>query len=113
MTRNLTRGSGFSSPVIAEAGWALSQLRRDQARRLVLANGVARCAIGITALTMPLPLAPWVGGAGTDQAALLLARALAGRGMAILAGTRLTLHRRGASGAGSAPPASPTRKMSS
>jgi hypothetical protein len=71
-------------------------LHRDQARRLALANGAARCALGITALAVPSgPLTPWVGGAGGTQAVRLLARALGGRDLAIGAGTLLALRRGG------------------
>jgi hypothetical protein len=72
-------------------------LDRDQARCLALANGAARCALGVIALAVPtIPLTPWVGGAGGGQAVRLLARALGGRDLAIGAGTLLALRRGGA-----------------
>lgn len=43
-------------------------LRRDHARRLVFANGMARCILGGVAMLRPeIPLAPWVGDAAKDR----------------------------------------------
>jgi hypothetical protein len=67
-------------------------LNRDQARRLVFCNGVARCVLGGTALVIPsLPLAPWVGRARADPAVRLLARSLGARDLALGLGTLLAL----------------------
>ena len=63
-------------------------LNRDQARRLALANGVGRCALGLIAFSLPgIPLAPWVGEGRRDPSARLLARALGARDFAIGLGT--------------------------
>jgi hypothetical protein len=67
-------------------------LSRDQSRRLAFANGVARSALGVVAMTVPeLPLAPWVGDAHQDRSVRLLARALGGRDLALGLGTLLAL----------------------
>jgi peptide-methionine (R)-S-oxide reductase len=65
---------------------------RDQARRLALANGIARSALGVVALTAPsVALGPWVGPAARDRSACMLARALGGRDLALGLGTVLAL----------------------
>jgi hypothetical protein len=70
----------------------LTRLNRDQARRLALVNGIARCALGGSALTIPaLPLAPWVGKARRDPSVRLLARALGARDLALGLGALLAL----------------------
>jgi hypothetical protein len=67
-------------------------LSRDQARRLALANGLARCALGIVAFVLPaVPLGPWVGEGRREPSARLLARALGGRDFAIGLGTIMAL----------------------
>jgi len=67
-------------------------LSRDQARRLALANGAARCALGIVAFVLPaVPLGPWIGEGRRDPSARLLARALGGRDFAIGLGTLMAL----------------------
>src|SRR6202035_3329255 len=72
------------------------QLSREQARRLALANGVARCALGVVAFVLPgVPLGPWIGERGQDPSARLLARALGGRDFAIGLGTILALRHDG------------------
>ena len=68
-------------------------LSRDDARRLAFANGMARCALGVLAMTVPsVPLAPWVGrpadGGGPVR---LLGRALGARDLALGLGTLLAL----------------------
>src|ERR1700712_5135824 len=71
-------------------------LNRDQARRLALANGVGRCALGLIAFSLPgIPLAPWVGEGRRDPSARLLARALGARDFAIGLGTVLALRHGG------------------
>lgn len=75
----------------------MSGLGRDAARRLVLANGAARSALGVVAFALPaLPLSPWVGRARRDPAARLLARALGGRDLALGLGTLQALRAGGA-----------------
>jgi hypothetical protein len=65
---------------------------RDRARAIAALNGMARCALGVVALTAPaLPLAPWVGSGAADPDARLLARALGGRDLALGAGTLAAL----------------------
>ncbi len=69
-------------------------LDRQVARRLALANGAARCALGVAAFAAPaLPLAPWVGDARTTPAARLLARALGARDVALGAGVLIAVRR--------------------
>lgn len=63
-------------------------LDRAGARRLAVANGMARSALGVVAFCLPgLPLAPWVGGSSRDQSSRLLGRALGGRDLALGLGT--------------------------
>jgi len=67
-------------------------LRRARARQLATINGIARCVVGGAALALPrLPLAPWVGEAGGQEAVRLLARALGGRDVALGIGVLLAL----------------------
>ena len=67
-------------------------LSRDNARRLAFANGVARCALGVMAMTVPsVPLAPWVGRAAPGGPVRLLGRALGARDLALGLGTLLAL----------------------
>jgi hypothetical protein len=69
-------------------------LSREQARRLALANGVARCALGVVAFGLPgVPLGPWIGESRRDPSARLLARALGGRDFAVGLGTIIALRR--------------------
>jgi hypothetical protein len=71
-------------------------LSPDQARRLALANGAARCALGIVAFVLPaVPLGPWIGDGRHDPSARLLARALGGRDFAIGLGTIMALRHGG------------------
>ncbi len=64
------------------------------ARRLAVANGLARSALGVVALVAPgLPLRPWLGDEGRQPAARMLARALGGRDLAIGVGTLLAAGR--------------------
>ena len=64
------------------------RLDRDGARRLAVANGIARSALGVVAFCLPgLPLAPWVGAGRRHQASRLLGRALGGRDLALGLGT--------------------------
>jgi hypothetical protein len=71
-------------------------LNRDQARRLALANGVARCALGLVAFALPaVPLGPWVGNGRANPSTRLLARALGARDFALGLGTVLALRHGG------------------
>ncbi|MHB1533844.1 MAG: hypothetical protein ACYC1D_04370 [Acidimicrobiales bacterium] len=64
---------------------------------MVLVTGFARAGLGAVALSVPrLPLLPWVGaGEAGRPTALLLARALGGRDLAIGVGTVLALRHGG------------------
>jgi hypothetical protein len=71
-------------------------LNRDQARRLALANGMGRCALGLVAFAAPgIPLGPWVGEGRRHPAARLLARALGARDFALGLGAILALRHEG------------------
>lgn len=68
----------------------MSGLRLDRtgARRLVVANGVARSALGVVAFVLPgVPLTPWVGAERRHPSSRLLGRALGGRDLALGLGT--------------------------
>ena len=67
-------------------------LSREDARRLACANGVARCALGLLAMTLPsVPLAPWIGRPTPAGPVRLLGRALGARDLALGLGTLLAL----------------------
>jgi peptide-methionine (R)-S-oxide reductase len=64
----------------------------EQARRLAIANAVARCGVGVAAIVAPaLPLRPWIGDAADTPAARLLARPLGGRDLALGLGVLFAL----------------------
>jgi hypothetical protein len=67
-------------------------LNRVQSRQLGRLVAVGRVGLGVIAITVPrLPLRPWVGDRDDDQAALLLARALGGRDLALGLGVLLAM----------------------
>jgi len=71
-------------------------MRPETARRLTLANGVARCLLGVVAFVAPkLPLGPWIGAGARSADSRLLARALGGRDLALGLGTVLALRHDG------------------
>jgi hypothetical protein len=66
-------------------------LRRDPGRTLALALAATRSLLGATALVAPKLVArPWVGELADDRRAELLARALAGRDLALGLGALLS-----------------------
>jgi hypothetical protein len=67
-------------------------ISRGAARRLALLVAVGRTALGVTALATPsLPLRPWVGERAHDKGALVLARALGARDLALGLGAVLAV----------------------
>lgn len=67
-------------------------LTATQSRRLAQLVAIGRVGLGVTALTFPrLPLRPWVGDRGDDEGALLLARALGSRDVALGLGALMAL----------------------
>jgi hypothetical protein len=67
-------------------------LSRVQSRQLAQLVAVGRLALGVTAIALPqVPLRPWVGDRRTDQPALVLARALGGRDVALGLGAVLAM----------------------
>jgi hypothetical protein len=71
-------------------------LDRPAARRLAAAVGAARIVLGAVAVLAPnAPLRPWVGDSADDHRALLLARALGGRDLALGLGVLLAIREGG------------------
>jgi hypothetical protein len=67
-------------------------LTRVQSRRLAQLVAVGRVALGVTAISLPqLPLRPWVGDRRGDQGAVVLARALGARDLALGLGAVLAV----------------------
>ncbi len=72
-------------------------LDRDRSRRLARLLAMGRMGLGIVAMAAPqLPLRPWVGDRRGDSGALLLARALGARDLALGLGALLALRHDGA-----------------